>query len=123
MKTCVEKPGCFEFSFPQLETLASVECMADEVVIRTSRNTLSEERKAAFIRELASEGFIPDHCYWLHSGGDSMPCRVRWLVDPAWWMPDAESKARTSRFMFKVLATTALLWVIMLVLLLGRAAH
>ena len=61
MNTLIEKPTRFEFSFPRLGAVASVECRSDEVLIRTSRDALSEERKAAFVRELASEGFIPDH--------------------------------------------------------------
>jgi hypothetical protein len=40
IKTLNEKPCRFEFSFPNLDTVASAERRADEIVIRTSRDTL-----------------------------------------------------------------------------------
>ena len=123
MNTRADEHGVFEFSFPRVNTLASVENRADEVLIRTSRNALTDERKAAFVRELASEGFIPDHYRWLNFTHDTAVCRVRWLVDPAWWMPGAESRARTSRLMVRVLAASALLWFAMMAVLLCGTAR
>ena len=123
MKALNEKPCRFEFSFPNLDTVASVERRADEIVIRTSRDTLSRERKANFIRELASEGFIPEHYRWLYAATENMSGRVRWLVDPASWMPSPESEARTSRFIAKLIAWSAVLWLVMMVLQFSRGAH
>jgi hypothetical protein len=115
MKTQTEGSGSFEFSFPDMDLLAAVESTEDEIVIHTSRNKLSEERKAMFIRELASEGFIPERYLWCG--------RVRWLVDPTWWQPSPGTKARTFRFMAKVLTSSALLWLVLMGLLLWRAKH
>jgi hypothetical protein len=123
MNALTEKPARFEFSFPRLGTVASVECRSDEVLIRTSRDAFSEERKAAFVCELASEGFIPDHYRWLHSANGRMSGGVRWLVDPAWWMPSPEVQAHTSRQIVRVLAASAALWLAMMVVLIWRAAH
>ena len=122
MKTHLEEPGAYDFAFPRLDTLAAVESTADGVVIRTSRDTFSEERKAAFVRELANEGFIPEHHRWLHSGGGRLSSDVRWVVDPSWWMPGPELRARTSRFVARLIVSAALLWVALMVLLLSRAA-
>jgi len=106
MKTQTEEFCSFEFAFPAMDTLAAVESTEDEIVIHTSRDKFSKERKAAFVHELASEGFIPENYLWCG--------RVRWLVDPDWWEPSLETKAHTSRFMTKVLASSALFWLILM---------
>jgi len=84
-------------------------------VIHTSRDKFSDARKTAFVSELASEGFIPDSYRW--SG------RVHWLVDPSWWEPSNRTKAHTARFMAKILASGALLWLVMMALLIWRTKH
>jgi hypothetical protein len=104
MKTQTEEFCSYEFAFPEIDTLAAVESTEDEIVIHTSRDKFSKERKTAFVHELAREGFIRESYLW---GG-----RVRWLVDPAWWEPSPETKARTFRFMTKLLASTALFWLV-----------
>ena len=69
---------------------------------------------------LASEGFISDDYRWLHSTSGNLLCRVRWLVDPAWWKPGPEVEAFTFRFMVRVLAYSALLWLVLMVLVFCR---
>lgn len=123
MNTLAENPSRLEFSFPLLDTLVSVERAADQLVIRTSRDTLSDVRKAAFVRELASEGFIPDEYRWSFSGNEGMSRRVRWLVDPAWWMPSREVGAVVFRFVARMLGCAVLLWLSLTVMLLCRAAR
>ena len=123
MKTQVEETRRFEFSFPRFDTLVSVETKADEVVIRTSRDSLSPERKTAFVHELASEGFIPDHHRWSYSATGDLFCQVQWVVDPAWWMPSREVEAYTHRIMAKVLASSALLWLFTMTILICRSAR
>ena len=123
MKTQVEETRRFEFSLPRFDTLVSVEARADEVVIRTSRDSLSPERKTAFVHELASEGFIPDHYRWSYSANGGLFCHVRWMVDPSWWMPSPEVEAHTHRIMAKVLASSALLWLFMMTILICRGAR
>jgi hypothetical protein len=110
MKKQSEKNDTFEFSFPEMDALVAVENTEDEIVIHTSRSAFSEGRKKAFIRELASEGFICASYLW--SG------RVRWTVDPAWWDTRPEAKRRTSHILAKLLATSTLFfWLIFMALL------
>jgi hypothetical protein len=75
----------FEFSFPALDTELQVELRDDEVVIRATRDAFTEDRKAAFIHELASEGFIPDEYLWYSAfEGRGSGQVVRWRIDPFW---------------------------------------
>ena len=55
------EPQSFDFYLPLLDTLVRVERSGDQIVIRATRDTFSAACKASFIRELAAEGFIPDH--------------------------------------------------------------
>jgi hypothetical protein len=106
--------GQFEFCFPQLDTLILVEELATEVVIRATRNTFSEQRKIYFIRELAAEGFISDNYRWV-TGFDSFSwLRVHWLLDASWLEPCQVQIARSRKFMIRLLAFTALLWLAMM---------
>jgi hypothetical protein len=116
MKTLEEESSCFEFSLTGLDTLVSVESAEDEVLIRTSRDGLSKERKAAFVRELASEGFIPDSYRWRG--------RVRWHVDPAWWWGrSAELNGCTFHLMVTLYAYSVAFWLGVIALLFWSAAR
>jgi hypothetical protein len=115
MPTQTEEFCSFEFSFPDIDTLAAVENTENAIVIHTSRDKFSEARKTAFIRELASEGFISDSYRWCG--------RVRWIVDPAWWELSPETKASTFRFMAKLFAFSALFWLVLVGMLFLVAAH
>jgi hypothetical protein len=114
MKTHACEPRSFEFCFPDLDTLVLVEDLTGEIVIHASRNTFSEERKARFIRELAAEGFIPDHYQWLAPIGPETSYGVRWLVDISCFKPDKALAAGTRRFMVRLLSSAALLWLLMI---------
>jgi len=72
----------FEFSFPTLDTEVQVQACDDGVVVRATRDSFSEDRKASFIHELASEGFIPDEFLWYSAHGTGP--LVSWTVDPFW---------------------------------------
>jgi arylamine N-acetyltransferase len=116
MKTLVEESSYFEFLLSGSDILVLVESTVDEVIIRTSRGGLSEERKAAFIRELANEGFIPDSYRWRG--------HVRWHVDPAWpWERSADLQACTFRLMAKLYAGAAAFWLGVMGLLFLSAAR
>jgi hypothetical protein len=117
------EPRSFEFYFSGLDTLVQVEDLAGKIVIRASRNTFSEERKARFIRELAAEGFIPDHYQWLAPAGREPAQGVRWLVDVSCFRPDKTLAAGTRRFMVRLLSSAALLWLLMMCLLFLRHAR
>ncbi len=118
MKAHIHSPPCHVFDFPQLDTVVAVENSADGVVIRASRNSFSADRKACFIRELAAEGFIGEEFgshWWRDSGA------VRWIVDASGFMPDATHLAATRRCMWRIIFSTAGLWVFLMGFLLLHA--
>ena len=100
----------YDFSFPALDTLIQVEETGDAVVIRASRDTFPESRRQRFVRELAAEGFIPDRYQWPGSTAPGADGGVRWLIDISCFKPDQTFVARTRRFMIRLLASSALLW-------------
>ena len=100
----------FEFCFPHLDTLVLVEESEDEVVIRATRNTFSEQRKIRFIHELAAEGFISDSYQQVSSLESASWLRVRWLKDASWLKLDAAQVARTRTIMVRLLLGSAVLW-------------
>ncbi len=118
MQTQSALPCCFEFYFPDVDTLVQVETSSAAVVIRASRDTFSDQRKRRFIHELAAEGFIPDDYEWLSLAGSELSRGVRWLVDISWLKIDPAMTARTRRFMVRLIAGAALLWLVMMTVLL-----
>lgn len=123
MQTQSAPPCCYEFYFPDVDTLVQVETSALAVVIRASRNTFSEQRKRRFIHELAAEGFIPDDYEWLSLASSELSRGVRWLVDISWLTIDPEVTAQTRRFMMRLIAGAALLWLVMMAVLLLHSAR
>ena len=107
----------FEFGFPELDTLLLVENDGDEIVVRATRNTFSAKDKACFIRHLASEGFIPSRLRWA-SGLDSEWPEIRWVVDSSWVRVPAVVKARSRRFMTRLLLGAGLFWAAMIAVVL-----
>jgi hypothetical protein len=104
----------FDFSFPRKDMQLRVEVDGEEVTVRASRNGFSEQRKSAFIRELASEGFIPDaHRWYFAQDGDGFGRRVRWVIDRSILETEEEVRARSGRLTLGLfsgtLAATALL--------------
>jgi hypothetical protein len=106
-----------------VDTLVRVETSSVAVVIRASRNTFSEQRKRRFIHELAAEGFIPDDYEWLSLASSELSRGVRWLVDVSWLKIDPEMTAKTRRFMVRLIAGAALLWLVMMTVLLLHPAR
>jgi hypothetical protein len=117
MNTTKPATLCYEFYFPQVDTLARVENSEGTVIIRTSRDTFSERRKACFVRELAAEGFIPDTYQWFSSSGADSFLGVRWLVDISWLQLPAAVLKGARRFMQRLLAGTALFWCVLMTML------
>lgn len=116
MNTSTTSSRVYDFSFPQLDTLVQVEDADGTVVIRTTRDTFSSERKARFVRELAAEGFISEEFLWLPPAVTGTSRGVRWLVDRSCYLPGPAFAARTSRFVVRLLGATTLLWVFMIVM-------
>jgi hypothetical protein len=123
----ITKPAnpSYEFYFPEVDTLARVENAEGMVIIRTSRDTFSERRKACFVRELAAEGFIPDTYQWFSSSGADSFLGVRWLVDISWLQLPVAVLAGAHRFMRRLFTVSFVFWCVLMVVLfqgwLGRA--
>lgn len=113
MKTTT-KVSRFEFSFPQLDTLVQVEESEGKVVIRATRDTFTEGRRASFIRELAAEGFIPDQYRWTLLASYRGESGIRWLIDHSWLKLNEAMVARTRRFMVRLLLGAGALWLLMM---------
>jgi len=120
--TTTVRARCFEFCFPEFDTLVQVEETDGEVVIRATRNTFSARRQECFIHELAAEGFIDDGYRWFSSADANPSHRIRWLVDHSWLEISPELTASTRRFMLRLLGATALLWLVLMTTLFVRAA-
>jgi hypothetical protein len=73
-----------EFYDARLDTHLRVEVDADEVLVRATRNTYSPGRRVCFLRELAAEGFIPDHYQWFNSEPSWSSVGVRRQIDAKW---------------------------------------
>ena len=124
MNATIASPQVYEFSFPKLDTLVQVESVDEAVIIRATRNTFTEERKARFIRELAAEGFISDDHRWLPVAASAEFRGIQWLIDLSWLKPDPTTIARTRCFMIQLLAGAALAWLAMVGLtFLGSSKH
>ena len=110
MKALAAEPRTFEFCFPKQDALLKVEVWDDAVTIRATRNTFSLQRKTAFVRELAAEGFIAEDYRWGSNDGAQTAFRgVRWLVDSSWLQQDEARAARTRRTVLKLSAPFAVL--------------
>lgn len=121
MKTSLSAPRSFEFSFPQRDTLLQVEETHDRVVIRATRASFSDEQKRAFVRELASEGFIADSYTWPPLGLGPADKSIEWLVDCSWLQLSPEVLAISRRFMIRLFIGAGTLWIGLMAFLALRA--
>jgi hypothetical protein len=85
----------FQFRFPRLDMDVQVEVAPDEkVTVRATRNAFNAQRRDSFIRELASEGFIPESNLWRSlTGGRG----IRWVIDRSWMGFDEMAAAYNRR--------------------------
>jgi len=120
MKALLPEPQVFEFYYPDVDTLVQVEDRQDAVIVRATRDTFSDRRKARFIRELAAEGFIPDHYRWFSSDKLQPYLGVHWLIDRSWVRLPKAALAETSRIMRFLLAGGILLWLALMLWLFLR---
>jgi len=116
MQATPTQPRIYEFCFLNLDyTLVQVVVTHDEVTIRATADLFTPERKLCFIRELASEGFIPDDYHWFPLAGvESYSRGVRWIVDSSWLKLDEALEARTGRWMRRYIAPMTLVWLLMI---------
>ncbi len=102
--------GSFEFYFPASDTLVRVENEPDAVIIRMSRDTFSDVRKRAFVRELAAEGFIPEEYTWTPLGGTLCPRGVQWLCDISWLKTEVVTSSIARRYLLTIFSISFVLW-------------
>jgi len=81
MKIAAATPGRFEFTFPEKDTLVVVENRDTGVVIRASRPTFTAVQKAAFVRHLVDEAFVPEPVRTREISTRPAPGGVQWLID------------------------------------------
>jgi hypothetical protein len=118
MKTTLTQPRCFEFAFPHLDTLVQVEDHGNSVEIRATRDTFSEQRKMAFLHELAAEGFIDDSHQWTSLRGSDFGQGVHWRVDRSWLGLTRKVASRTRRIYTLLLVSSGFaLWTVLTVFL------
>src|SRR5258708_3668079 len=91
-------PKQFEYIHHQPENFILVENEEDgEVLIRAARNNFSQRRKTAFIREMAAEGFIPDHLQWFPETNTYGFMGVKWVVDHSWVRIHSAARRKAKR--------------------------
>ena len=123
MNTTLTKPRRYEFGFPYLDAQVLVEDYGDTVTIRATRDTFTEQRKIAFIRELAAEGFIDDSFKWFSLAGPETYLGVRWQVDFSWLELPPRVIARARRFRVGLEVGGLVTWVILVTALLRGGLH
>jgi hypothetical protein len=118
-------PSCFEFSFPQRDTLIQVENRGYEVLIRATRDTFTDRQKATFVEELAAEGFIPQACHWCSTTPfrDPEGPDVRWIIDYSWLELTEQVLAPSRRFMMRLFVGAGLIWLGLVATLFLPSAH
>lgn len=77
-KTPAPSRSVYEFVTNKPENILEIETTPEgEVHTRMARGNFSAQRKACLVRELANEGFIPDHFLFL---SDNELLGVKWSV-------------------------------------------
>lgn len=81
MHTRIAIPEKVELYLPDLDNYLLIENQADGVVIRATRNNVSDRRKELLIRNLAAEGYIPDRYEWFSETTESGFIGVTWIAE------------------------------------------
>src|SRR5229473_5715027 len=104
----------YEFNSQQPENYILVENRQDGVVIRAARKNFSDERKSMFIREIAAEGFIPDHFQWFSDPDANGFTGVKWIIDSSWLRIHAAVRRESERRFFQMIGSATLLWLVVM---------
>lgn len=109
-------PRQIEFVRYRPENFILVENDADgTVLIHAARNNFSERQKGAFIRELAAEGFIPDHLEKIFDSDFSDPSiDVQWVIDQSWMQIYPAVRKSATRAVVTVLLVAVSLCVLLM---------
>jgi hypothetical protein len=84
MQTQSAAPESFRLYIPDLDNHVLIENSAEGVVIRATRDNMSERRKATFIRHLAAQGYIPERYRWFSEPAEDGCVGVRWMAGDSW---------------------------------------
>ncbi len=100
----------YEFYFPGHDTLLQVEQRDEQVVVRTTTNSISDRRKEYFIRELAAEGFIPAEYQWQPISGG----KICWVLDRSWLHRNLPCDAHGRALIIRLFVGALCLWIVLL---------
>lgn len=117
MNAAKEQGYGYEFAFPRHDTLIWVEETGGGITVHATRDTFSAEHKAAFLRELALEGFIPEEYQWAAGLEGWGRFRIHWVIDYSWLKISETLLKRVRRLMIGLFLSVATLWAILMSLL------
>ncbi|MDB6123136.1 MAG: hypothetical protein JWQ71_2129 [Pedosphaera sp.] len=121
MKAETSFPKRVTFHQKNPENFILVENNKNRAMIRAAFDNFSEARKVYFIKELAAEGFIPDHYQWFSDPDSDGYFGVRWIVDDSWLEVDRIGTLKTEMLCRRMLLLACILWVVLMSLLLWNS--
>jgi hypothetical protein len=117
-------PARAEFYFRKPDNMILVENGDDGVIIRAAHDNFSEKRKSLFIRELACEGFIPEHLQWSTESDFAGPFGVKWVVDSSWVRVHPTHQRSVVTRLLRIYLMASLSWLSLMAIVLKLAgAH
>ena len=119
MRTELGLPKRAEFHCRQPDNYILVQNHKDGVMIRATSDNFSEQRKAAFIRELAAEGFIPDHYQWFLDADASNYLAIKWIIDPSWLRVEKRLVGKAELICGRALLLVAIVWLVLIAMILA----
>lgn len=96
-KIVVPHPQPLDLYHRRLDTLVRIEHHSDGVVIRTARDNFSNAAKDAFIRYLATEGFIAERFQWCSDDSNHATPGIKWVTDHSWVRFRHQYRRQTTR--------------------------
>jgi hypothetical protein len=103
-------PARAEFFFRKPDNMILVENAGGEVTIRAAQDNFSARRKALFIRELAIEGFIPDHFQWFTDSDLTGLFGIKWIIDSSWCRVSPMQQKRSRGWLIRMYVWGSLSW-------------
>jgi hypothetical protein len=121
MKAETSFPRRVKFHQKNPENFILVENDRNKARIRAAFDNFTEARKIYFIKELAAEGFIPDHYQWFSDPNADGYFGIPWIIDDSWLEVDRAGTQRTEMLCRRMLFLACLLWVVLMVLILWNS--
>jgi hypothetical protein len=110
-------PRTIEYHHLHPENFLLVENNVDRVTIHAAFDNFSEQRKAYLIREMAEEGFIPDHFQYFYGLDTGGIFGVSWVIDNSWLKVPHASWSQAERKLCVFLASVGVIFLFSLILL------